>query len=86
MILRNWGEILIITHAKQIKLIKTKMEELTFYVNCAEGEVTINGQKMANFQGGKLLITDTQFIFNPHMLNFGSQSPKFYNIKDITGH
>lgn len=61
------------------------MENISFKVNCAEGRLTINGINMPNYQGGKLIITENQFIFNPHMFNYGNSNPRYYNIEDITG-
>lgn len=61
------------------------MDNISFKVNCAEGRITVKGYEIPNYQGGKLIITNTQFIFNPHMLNFGNSNPRHYNIEDIIG-
>lgn len=59
------------------------MDNVSFKVNCAEGKINIKGYDFPNYQGGKLIITNTQFIFNPHMFNVGNTSPRYYNIVDI---
>lgn len=59
------------------------MDNISFKVNCAEGKITIRGIEIPNYQGGKLIITDTQFIFNPHIFNVGNTFPRYYNIVDI---
>lgn len=61
------------------------MENISFKVNYAEGRTNIGGFNMPNYQGGKLIVTDTQFIFNPHFFNIGNSNPRYYNIEDILG-
>lgn len=61
------------------------MDNISFKVNCAEGRINIGGYHMPNYQGGTLIITDTQFIFNPHFFNVGNSNPRYYNIVDIIG-
>lgn len=61
------------------------MEHISFKANCAEGRLTVNGIDLPNYQGGKLIVTETEFIFNPHFFNLGNTNPRHYNIEDITG-
>lgn len=61
------------------------MDNITFNVNCAEGQINVRDVNMTNYQGGKLIVTQTQFIFNPHIFNIGNSNPRHYYIEDITG-
>ena len=57
------------------------MIHISFKANCAEGRIAVNGIDLPNYQGGKIIITETEFIFNPHIFNFCDKNPRHYNIE-----